>query len=594
MANSAASSASTPDGISHQDVAKDHELRSLKRENKRLRKELTKARGIIERQNRQLQSMRRNLGEPSETIDAATTYPHSPTSVADHESSSCSSVGTSQKTACSVIFIEGRKIPEVYEEASNDDDSKTRPLSSRHGDPPSSIQIEQDDAEDVILSAKVSRRVSSITMAEAMSPLLVEATAIRDGKAARHCIEATGIAPAMEEADKALSPTTSQTTEKKRLVRKPTPIPSFSSSETSDEDATNGDATHSTNGKDDFKIIRSLFSVKEDSDVLVEDSGSTSRTEFSLDGIAGPPVKPSSLKAAADGCGSDARANSDVTQKASNTTTSVFDAMHKTRPKQPAFTSQSPPPPVKNDRKAPRDAPGLAPPKRTESPLPQANAHNPDKTVSRPNLTLEVENHPLADASGEQGVYTGSMDSKTLLPDGFGTMIYNRGDQVYTGDWEQGQYHGYGKFTSSQGDVYDGPFVQGLKEGPDDATMNFHDGRRFKGRFHGDKMREGILQFVDGSSYEGLLENNKRNGFGLYCFQNGDQYEGQWKNDLMHGRGRMEWKSDGAWYNGDWEFGIQHGMGTEADANGRIIHQGHFHQGQPVSYAEPVYDDDDE
>eukprot|EP00934_Nitzschia_sp_Nitz4_P002124 Nitzschia sp. Nitz4//scaffold341_size29662//15258//16685//NITZ4_008039-RA/size29662-processed-gene-0.27-mRNA-1//-1//CDS//3329548549//2124//frame0 len=255
------------------------------------------------------------------------------------------------------------------------------------------------------------------------------------------------------------------------------------------------------------------------------------------------------------------------------------------------------------------DAPGLEPPKRVESPARMGPSTKPairyavrgfprdgsidghsDSDISRHpsppfnklTQTIEVESRQLRDAWNQRGLYTGSIDRKTHLPDGFGTMKYHKQAREYVGDWEMGKYHGHGTLTNPQGDVYEGPFIDGIKEGKG-ANMTYHDGRSFKGRYHLGKMREGHLIFADGSYYEGLLENNKRSGFGLYKFKNGDQYEGQWKNDLMHGRGKMEWNLDGAWYNGDWEFGIQHGTGTEANPDGTIRHQGRFHQGQPVA-----------
>ena len=610
MANSTAGSTSSPDGLSHQDIAKERERQAFQQENERLRKELAKARGIIESQNLELENLRSKIGQEATTAH----QPASPTSVADHENSVCSSTGTSEHTSCSVVFIEGKTIPEIHAlPSSSEADLQTPP---RHGralagsDPPSNIHFEQETQEDGShLNAKVSRRVSSITMPEAMSPLLVQGTAIRDEKPVIASFESEGhiastsATVTTDDTGNYNTSATPRTSAKKRLERRPTPLPSTPerdmattrhSSDADDERTTSSsDETESPiNGRSSrcrFEAIRPLFSVKEDSDQI---ESAQPKTEYSLKADVGPPLSSSSIKAAAAGS-SDARAHSEVTQKASNTASSVFNAMQR-RPKQqqpPKFLTRSPLPPGKANRKSPPDAPGLAPPKRTESPPPKTTVLDVS-TSRRPTPTLEVQSRELQDAAGERGVYTGSMDSKTLVPDGFGTMVYKRRGRVYTGDWEQGLYHGYGKFSNSHGDVYDGPYRQGRKEGPEDATMNFHDGRRFKGRFHADKMREGILQFIDGSSYEGLLENNKRNGFGLYCFQNGDQYEGQWKNDLMHGRGRMEWKSDGAWYNGDWKFGIQHGMGTEADAHGRIIHQGRFHQGKPIRHAEPVYENE--
>jgi len=269
-------------------------------------------------------------------------------------------------------------------------------------------------------------------------------------------------------------------------------------------------------------------------------------------------------------------AQSDVTPKICNTTTNIEDGSVHHGKRYPRHHSAT----IHRDVQA----------KRFPSALQSSMVQRTEILFHPLATSLEVVEHCLRDALCREGTYTGSIDSQTLLPDGFGTMIYE--NEEFEGDWEQGYYHGQGKHTNAQGDVYEGPFHYGLKQGKENATMNFGDGRRFHGRFHADKMREGVLHFVDGSCYEGLLENDKRDGFGRYCFVNGDEYEGQWKDDLIHGRGRMDW-SDATWYNGEWEYGIIQGIGTKVDTSGNIVHQGYFYGGKPVVLAEPVYEEDE-
>lgn len=43
-------------------------------------------------------------------------------------------------------------------------------------------------------------------------------------------------------------------------------------------------------------------------------------------------------------------------------------------------------------------------------------------------------------------------------------------------------------------------------------------------------------KYSDGSDYNGNYLEGKREGQGIYTFDNGDYYDGQWKNDLMSGR----------------------------------------------------------
>ena len=133
--------------------------------------------------------------------------------------------------------------------------------------------------------------------------------------------------------------------------------------------------------------------------------------------------------------------------------------------------------------------------------------------------------------------------------------------------------------------VYEGEFAMDQKHGQ--GKLRFNKGGVFTGRFKKDKMREGKLQYQDGSFYEGLLRDGKRCGFGLYVFSDKSQYEGQWESDCHHGRGRMDW-TDGGWYNGEWEMGLQHGMGMEVLPDGTTRHLGKWNKGNPFHEAVPI------
>ena len=190
-----------------------------------------------------------------------------------------------------------------------------------------------------------------------------------------------------------------------------------------------------------------------------------------------------------------------------------------------------------NKDEYPRGSPlGMKPPERVVSPIPNGGNCPRD-------LNVNVEGQLLIDAWGQEGVYEGTIDPKTRLPHGHGTIVYTvvaptntsaapTPTHTYSGDWKQGKYHGVGKLQEA-GHTYKGPFTNGVKHGSEEATMTFANGRCFIGRFQKDAMREGVLQYEDGSYYEGLLNNNKRNGFGFYRFSSGDQYEGLWKDDIM-------------------------------------------------------------
>jgi hypothetical protein len=203
---------------------------------------------------------------------------------------------------------------------------------------------------------------------------------------------------------------------------------------------------------------------------------------------------------------------------------------------------------------------------------------SPAKELGR---TMEVLKHQVLDSKNERGLYTGSIDRKSHLPDGYGIMKYRQG-QKYTGDWEKGRWHGHGVLIMKSGDAYEGFFVNHEKHGQGESR--FIDGRVFDGRFHLDEMREGKLTFTDNSYYHGLMKNGKRHDFGMYVFSDGSYYEGQWEHDQIHGRGRVEWV-DGSSYNGDWHYGIQHGIGTELGGDGKVRYQGQFYNNRPIYQA---------
>ena len=60
-----------------------------------------------------------------------------------------------------------------------------------------------------------------------------------------------------------------------------------------------------------------------------------------------------------------------------------------------------------------------------------------------------------------------------------------------------------------------------------------------------------LMEFSDGSRYEGEFLNNQRNGYGVMVYQDGakyqegSRYEGEWLNDMRHGNGEMIYLNDG-------------------------------------------------
>jgi hypothetical protein len=114
-------------------------------------------------------------------------------------------------------------------------------------------------------------------------------------------------------------------------------------------------------------------------------------------------------------------------------------------------------------------------------------------------------------------------------PSGEGTMRWENGN-IYTGNWVNGIFAGYGVFTFASGDKYEGNFSND--------------------KFHG----KGTFIWKDGSSYTGDWANGVRTGYGVYRFSNGDKYEGDFINGELNGQGTITF-ADGQTNTGIWRDG---------------------------------------
>lgn len=74
-------------------------------------------------------------------------------------------------------------------------------------------------------------------------------------------------------------------------------------------------------------------------------------------------------------------------------------------------------------------------------------------------------------------------------------------------------YAGRGRFTYSNGDVYDGQYVNDKRQG------------------------KGAFIYADGDRYEGDWNNGRIEGYGVYVYEDGERYEGEWRDEAKHGKG---------------------------------------------------------
>ena len=141
-------------------------------------------------------------------------------------------------------------------------------------------------------------------------------------------------------------------------------------------------------------------------------------------------------------------------------------------------------------------------------------------------------------------------------PNGQGEEV--RGDGIsYVGEYKDGGWHGAGKYTAVNGDVYEGQFLNGFLNGL------------------------GVALYKQGNKYEGEFKDGKRNGAGKYTAINGDVYEGQHINDSGNGFGKYLWKN-GERYEGEFKGGNLDGQGTRFRVDGSVLYKGAFENGQYI------------
>ena len=116
---------------------------------------------------------------------------------------------------------------------------------------------------------------------------------------------------------------------------------------------------------------------------------------------------------------------------------------------------------------------------------------------------------------------------------------------------------GYGKYIYSNGYVYEGNFVKGLRVGL--GKLNTPAGDAYDGMWVNDQFNgQGTYKWADGSKYTGEWKNGVQDGYGIFFYPNGDKYTGYFKNNKFQGEGKYTWV-DGTMQEGIYEDGLYKG-----------------------------------
>jgi len=151
---------------------------------------------------------------------------------------------------------------------------------------------------------------------------------------------------------------------------------------------------------------------------------------------------------------------------------------------------------------------------------------------------------------------------------GEGIHVYPSGAK-YVGQFKSGKIHGKGVLYFSNGNVYNGDWVDHYRDG--EGTLSYTDGGEYTGQFKSSQFNgKGIFKYPNGDRYNGNWADNKAEGEGTYKFKDGDRYEGTFKKGKFHGDGTMFYK-DGAKYTGQWKNNQKNGSGVFTNTDGRSM-----------------------
>ncbi len=168
--------------------------------------------------------------------------------------------------------------------------------------------------------------------------------------------------------------------------------------------------------------------------------------------------------------------------------------------------------------------------------------------------------------NGNSYIGTLSADNKW---DGKGISIFADG-AFYYGDLKNGHYDGIGTYYYPKtGSRYTGRFVSGKRNG--EGVFTWNDGSVYKGTFTDGKLSgKGTYTSVKGAKYVGDFVEGNYHGQGTYWYNNGDWYQGGFKDGKLNGKGTFH-HADGTVFEATYTMGSANGPATKTYANGSVL-----------------------
>ena len=204
-------------------------------------------------------------------------------------------------------------------------------------------------------------------------------------------------------------------------------------------------------------------------------------------------------------------------------------------------------------------------------------------------------------------IYEGEMNIDNIK---HGSGILTTLKYQMKGFWRKGEFTGWGRKSTRNGEIMEGKFVNGALNGKGFYKNSncFYEGEFinskkcgkgelktkkyiYNGYFDNDEFNgKGTIEFLEeGSKYKGEFLKNEISGKGIYEWKNGDIYEGNMKKGKMDGFGKFTF-NDGKIYIGEYKNGIKQGKG-KLIYPGDKIYEGYFDKGLPDG--EGIYKEND-
>lgn len=135
----------------------------------------------------------------------------------------------------------------------------------------------------------------------------------------------------------------------------------------------------------------------------------------------------------------------------------------------------------------------------------------------------------------------------------------NKNQENYVSEHKDDKFISNGVLNYSNGSTYEGTYVDGKPHGKGKikwVSGDVYDGEWVNGIIQG----KGKIIFANGDVYEGEFKNAELHGNGIYRYSNGDVYEGEFKNGERTGNGTYT-KAEvnvekGSWIDGIFDAGI--------------------------------------